>query len=198
MTYAEFSSLVTQAPCGVVLLEGRRAISDEYAILAENLARHLASEFPSLRFRSGNAEGADAAFSRGIAAIDPRRLQVVAPYSSHRKSLRYSEAEYDSPDSLLLSQEEEIATKTIWASPKSKGMIAKRGQSSAAGAKALYLLRDTMKVTGHSDSFPKPICALFYVNLEDPMDGGTGHTIRVCRQEGVPAVFQDSWAGWLG
>ena len=43
-----------------------------------------------------------------------------------------------------------------------------------------------MKVTGHSEQFPKPICGLFYVDLEDPMAGGTGHTIRVCRQERVP------------
>jgi hypothetical protein len=198
MTYAEFKSMVAQAPDGVVLLEGRRAIPDDHARKAESLARHLATEFPALRFRSGNAEGADAAFSRGIAAIDPRRLQVVAPYPSHRKSLRYSEATYDSPDSLSRIHEEEIASKTAGASPKIKGLINKRGQKGAVAAKALYLLRDTMKVTGHSETFPKPICALFYVNREDPMEGGTGHTIRVCQSEGVPVVFQDSWAEWPG
>lgn len=42
-----------------------------------------------------------------------------------------------------------------------------------------------MKVVGHSDEFPKPLCALFYVDPDDPMAGGTGHTIRVCRQEGA-------------
>ena len=49
---------------------------------------------------------------------------------------------------------------------------------------------------GHSDAFPKPLCALFYVWLDDPMEGGTGHTIRVCHQEGVPVAFQDSWTQW--
>jgi hypothetical protein len=53
-----------------------------------------------------------------------------------------------------------------------------------------------MKVIGHCDAFPKPICALFYVDLEDPLAGGTGHTIRVCQQEGVPYAFQDSWTLW--
>lgn len=196
MTYAEFKSLAAEAPDGVVLLEGRRAIPDDDARKAESLARHLAIEFPRLRFRSGNATGADDAFSRGIAAVDASRLQVVAPYASHRKNFRYEDAEYDSPDSLTLIQEEEIATKTADASPAIRSMIAKRDRKGAVAAKALYLMRDTMKVTGHSDSFPKPICAFFYVQIDDPMEGGTGHTIRVCRQEGVPVVFQDSWADW--
>lgn len=26
--------------------------------------------------------------------------------------------------------------------------------------------------------------------------GGTGHTLRVCQQEGVPVAFQDSWMEW--
>jgi hypothetical protein len=198
MTYAQFHSLVSSSPDGVVLLEGRRSIPDEFADMAESLARHLASEFPALRFRSGNAEGADAAFSRGVAAVDPSRLQVVAPYPTHRKGLRYSEAIYDSPDSLSRLQEEEIASKTAEASPRIKGLITKRDHKGAAAAKALYLIRDTMKVTGHSETFPKPICALFYVNPGDPMEGGTGHTIRVCQQEGVPVVFQDSWEYWPG
>ena len=196
MTYAEFKSLISRTPDGVVLLEGRRAIPDDHARKAECLARHLATEFSSLRFRSGNATGADDAFSRGIAAVDPRRLQIVAPYASHRKSLRYDEAAYDSPDSLSRIQEEEIASKTSGASPAIRRLIDKRGGKGAAAAKALYLMRDTMKVTGHSVSFPKPVCALFYVNLDDPMEGGTGHTIRVCQQEQVPVVFQDSWGDW--
>lgn len=28
------------------------------------------------------------------------------------------------------------------------------------------------------------------------MEGGTGHTIRVCQQKQVPFVFQDAWQGW--
>ena len=53
-----------------------------------------------------------------------------------------------------------------------------------------------MKVIGHSEQFPKPICGLFCVDLEAPMAGGTGHTIRVCHQEGVPVVFRDMWQQW--
>jgi hypothetical protein len=34
---------------------------------------------------------------------------------------------------------------------------------------------------------------VLYVDLSDPEAGGTGHTIRVCRQQGIPVAFQDSW-----
>ena len=63
-------------------------------------------------------------------------------------------------------------------------------------AKAKYLIRDTMKVIGVSEEIPKPIFALFYVDLDDPISGGTGHTIRVCQMENVPFAFQDSWGSW--
>jgi len=38
---------------------------------------------------------------------------------------------------------------------------------------------------------------LFYVDLSDPEAGGTEHTIRVCRQHGIPVAFQDSWMNWF-
>ena len=196
MTFPEFTSLVSKNPNGVVLLEGRRAISTQFAARAETLARHLALTFTQLRFRSGNAEGSDEAFSRGVASVDPTRLQVIAPYANHRKSVRYADALYDSPESLTRVQDDEIAYKTAKASPKNKALIAKRGQKGPLAAKAAYLIRDTMKVTGHSDAFPKPVCALFYVSMDDPLAGGTGHTIRVCQQEGIPYAFQDSWSSW--
>lgn len=198
MTLSEFTAIVQGQPDGVVLLEGRRAISSSDSLNATRLARNLALRFTRLRFRSGNAEGSDQAFSEGVAQVDASRLQVVAPYASHRKSLRYTDATYASPDALSRVQEEAIAYKTINATPKNKGLIEKRtNKGSALSAKAAYLIRDTMKVTGHSDDFSKPVCAIFYVDIEDPLAGGTGHTIRVCKQEGVPVAFQDSWESWF-
>jgi hypothetical protein len=196
MTFSDFSRLVVNQPNGVVLLEGRRSIPPEDYKQATELARYLATNFPHLRFRSGNAEGSDQAFSEGVAQVDAGRLQIIAPYETHRKSVRYSDALYDSPTSMSKVQEEEVAYKTINATPKNKGLIQKRDGKGRLAAKAAYLIRDTMKVVGHTDVFPKPFCALFYIDLEDPMAGGTGHTIRVCQQEEVPVVFQDSWMQW--
>jgi hypothetical protein len=197
MTFAEFTTLITAQPDGVVLLEGRRTLPASDAERATMLATRLAESFRELRFRSGNAPGSDQAFSEGIARVDASRLQVIAPYASHRKNARYAGATYDSPTTLSAVQEDELAYKTATASPHNKGLIAKRARPGALAAKAAYLLRDTLKVTGHSARFPKPLCALFFVDLGDPMAGGTGHTIRVCQQEGVPVAFQDSWHHWL-
>ena len=197
MTFADFTKIVESCPDGVILLEGRRAIPADSYESAKALASFLAERFPKLHFRSGNAEGSDQAFSDGVAAIDSSRLQIIAPFASHRKNVRYLDATYDSPETMSKVQDDEVAYKTTNASPKSKGLIANRGAKGRLAAKAAYLIRDTMKVIGHSDTFAKPICALFYVSPDDPMEGGTGHTIRVCQQEGVPTTFQDSWALWI-
>ncbi len=196
MTFIDFTSLVSKMPDGVILLEGRRSIPADSAEQAQAFARFLAARFPQLRFRSGNATGSDDAFSKGIASIDPSRLQIVAPYASHRKSARYADALYQSPDFLTPVAEEAIADKTNAASPKNKSLIAMRNKKGPLAAKAAYLIRDTMKVVGYSEDFPKVICGLFYVSMEDPLAGGTGHTIRVCMQEGVPYANQSSWASW--
>jgi hypothetical protein len=197
MTLSEFTAIVENSSDPVVLLEGRRSIAADDAARATMLARELALRFPRLRFRSGNAEGSDEAFSEGIAQVAPWRLQVVAPYANHRKNKRYVDAIYDSPESLSIMHDGEVAYKTSQASPHNAALIQKRGKGGALGAKAAYLIRDTMKVTGHSELFPKPVCALFYVDQHDPHAGGTGHTLRVCQQEQVPYAFQDSWKGWF-
>lgn len=197
MTFSDFRSLVAARPDGVVLLEGRRLIPEPDFARARDLGHRLALAFPRLRFRSGNAEGADQAFSEGVAMVDSSRLQIIAPYSTHRMSTRYSDALYDSPDSMPKVREDEIADKTVRATPKNKRLIEKRSAKGRLAAKAAYLIRDTMKVVGYSYTFARPLCALFYVQLDDPMEGGTGHTIRVCHQEGVPVAFQDSWKRWL-
>ena len=65
------------------------------------------------------------------------------------------------------------------------------------GSQAACLIRDTMKVAGVSGHLAKPVAALFFVDPADPEAGGTGHTIRVCRNAGVPVFFQNHWATWL-
>ncbi|WP_031386440.1 hypothetical protein [Desulfonatronum thiodismutans] len=198
MTYVEFSSLVARQPDGVVLLEGRRAILECDAVHAESLGRMLAARFPRLRFRTGNALGADEAFSKGVVSVDATRLQVVLPYAGHRSGARRPSVVYASLDALPDSWEEKLAAKTIAASGKYRSLIGYRNRSAAMAAKAAYLMRDTLKAVGWRGEFPRPICACFYVDAHDPEAGGTGHTIRACRREGVPVVFQAAWRKWDG
>ena len=196
MTFQEFSALVEETPDGVILVEGRRSIPADDAVFAERLARGLALKFSRLCFRSGNATGSDEAFSGGVASVDPSRLEIVAPYADHRKNERHAGAFYTSPEILTPEQARDIESQSIQASPQNRRIIGMRGKKGPLGAKADYLVRDTMKVIGVPGRFAKPICALFFVNLADPMEGGTGHSIRVCQQEGVPVIFQDKWGAW--
>ena len=197
MTLNTFDQWVQASPDGVVLLEGRRDIPADAALKATQVAALLASRYPKIRFRSGNAEGADAAFSDGVAQVDSQRLQIITPYPGHRKRAQYAGATYVSPEDLSDEQKRSMMELTITATPRNAGLVKQADKPGRAGAKAAYLIRDTMKVAGFSSEFPKPICALFYVDPTDPMAGGTGHTVRVCEQAGIPAVFQDAWAYWV-
>jgi len=197
MQLHELDTLIASSSEPVILLEGRRSMPEEYYGKARKLAAFLTSRYPQCYFRSGNAEGSDEAFSKGVADVDPERLQIVAPYASHRKKARIDQAVYESPERLSWVEEESIAEKTMLASPKNKGLIKQRAGAGRTAAKAAYLIRDTMKVTGFSDEFPKTTVALFYIDPKDPMSGGTGHTVRVCQAESIPYAFQDAWETWV-
>lgn len=197
MTLHELDALIQATPHPVILLEGRRTIPPDFYGRAQGVGSMLALRYPTARFRFGNAEGADEAFSKGVASVDSSRLQIVGPYRNHRKKACFEGAAYDSPESLPMKLEEDIAAKTATASPGNKGLIARRMDAGMVAAKAAYLIRDTMKVTGFSEEFPKTAAALFFVNRADPMDGGTGHTVRVCQSEEVSHAFQDEWGMWV-
>jgi len=197
MKIPDFEQMVGRSPNAVVLLEGRRGISDSEAESARNFGEFLARRFPALRFRSGNAEGADQAFADGVARQDARRLQIVAPYATHRRKSRNPAVVYASPEELSPGQAEVAIRRTAAASPKAGRLLHRWRDGGALAAKATYLLRDTMKVLGHSEEFPKPLCGIFFIDPSDPMAGGTGHTIRVCQQESVPVVFQNDWLDWM-
>ena len=88
MTLDELAEIVGNNPDPVVLLEGRREIPDEYIVKARQVGNRLTRLFPALRFRSGNATGTDEAFASGVAEVDAGRLQIVAPYKTHREKSR--------------------------------------------------------------------------------------------------------------
>jgi hypothetical protein len=124
-------------------------------------------------------------------------LQVIAPYASHRKKQRHPLALYDSPESLSSGALENIKTMTIAATPGNKGLVGCYQRGGKLGSQAACLIRDTMKVAGIPGRLDPPTAALFCIDPANPEAGGTGHTIRVCRNAGVPVVFQNCWASWL-
>jgi hypothetical protein len=157
----------------------------------------LAQKFPHLRFRSGNATGSDEAFSAGVIDIAPDRLEIITPYEGHRKKQRHPLVSYFSPESLDEAALADVINATNAATPANRGLMKCYGRPGRAGAQAACLIRDTLKVTGIPGKLAPPIAALFWIDPADPEAGGTGHTIRVCRNAGVPTVFQAEWGSWL-
>ena len=197
MNFEDFAALVSNATDPVILVEGRRSIPETSARSARRIASLLAGRFPRLRSRSGNATAADEAFAAGIIATGPERLEVIAPYASHRQRERYPLVRYDSPESLGPVALADVQALTIAATPANRGLMKCHGRCGRAGAHAACLIRDTMKVAGIPGKLRPPVAALFWIDPADPEAGCTGHAIRACRLAGVPAIFQNQWEAWL-
>ena len=198
---ADLDALVASSAGPVILLEGIRALPDRDVELVRRCGRWAAERYPTAIFRTGNAPGTDSAFAEGVAAVAPERLQYVLPYARHRTAWVASRASSFALDSLPRVAERELVEITSEASPKLGRLgelYATPGRGGPAGSKGAYILRDTLKVTGCPELGLTPAKAgIFYANPEDPLAGGTGHTIRVCLLQGVPTVFQAVWSGWL-
>jgi hypothetical protein len=185
-------------PGSVVLLEGNREVHQEDAAKLEAMAKLLAQRTRHMIFRSGNAEGADALFAAGVVAVDGSRLQVVTPYSGHRKAFNQAGATVDLGQVDLLA-EPQVPYLTKRATPVNAGLIDHYmdGGRDRNAQKAPYLLRDTLKVTGsHGAGLLPATCGLFY-HVSKKKTSGTAHTMRVCAERGVPYFDQLNWFNWL-
>jgi hypothetical protein len=197
MDFSSFKACVAGESVPVILLEGTRVVPLADAAALTALGRFLAQQLPQARFRSGNAEGSDTLFARGVESIDPARMELIVPTAGHRRKNRHSANPVTSLDAIALDHEEALATFSGKATPKNQGLINQRHRVPRLGSKARYLLRDTLKVVGdQSIGLPPATLGIFYTQ-PDTMAGGTGHTIRVCEQQGVPVVLQSVWMSWL-
>jgi hypothetical protein len=181
----------------IVLLEGKRNVLKEDEQKLIDLGKLLASLTSKMTFRSGNAGGADQFFSQGVALVNPQRLQVITPYSSHRKKTNLA---YDSIslDEINLTEEPEIVYHSK-RHKKTQNLVEKyvAGNRDQFAKKAAYIIRDTVKVLGTQQIKPASF-GIFYDDLSKPMDGGTGHTMRVCIENNIPQINQTIWFNWLG
>jgi len=183
-------------PGAIVLLEGKRKVPEDEKERLIELGKLLTQNTSNMVFRSGNASGADEYFSLGVAEIDPKRLEVLTPYSGHRK--KYNKAYHTtSLDEVDLAMEPEV----VYQSKKNKKTekLVDRfvaGDKDRYAIKAAYILRDTIKVIGAEGISPASF-AIFYDDLKNPMAGGTGHTMNVCREKDVQFINQATWFKWI-
>jgi hypothetical protein len=183
-------------PGSIVLLEGKRTVLEKDKSYLTDLAYQLAKNSKHIVFRSGNAGGSDELFAEGVAKVDAKRMEVVIPYTGHRKKANQNYATY-ALDELDVTAEPDLINYSL----QNKGLKQQvqryiEGKRDRFAIKAAYILRDTMKVLGNKE-IPKATAALFYDDLIQPMTGGTGHTMLVCKEEGVPMFDQREWLEWI-
>ena len=180
----------------VVLLEGKRKGAEEDRNKLHELGKLLASKTEKMIFRSGNAAGSDQFFSDGVAAVDHKRLQVITPYDNHRKKTNKA-YETVSMDNIDLASEPELLYQSK-SNKKMEKLIDQyvSGDRGRFAIKAAYIIRDTVKAIG-TETIPPATFGIFYDDLSNPMSGGTGHTMQICNQNGIPIIDQNIWMKWL-
>ncbi len=180
----------------VILLEGKREVLEEDKLKLFSLGKLLAANSTHMTFRSGNAEGADQFFSEGVASIDPGLLEVIIPYSGHRKKSNKASNSI-ALDNINILEEPEV----IYQSKKNKKTVNLidqfvSGKKDRYTLKAAYIIRDTIKAIGTKEIKPANF-GIFYDNLNEPRSGGTGHTMNICEINGIQIIDQKIWFEWL-
>jgi hypothetical protein len=195
MTLKEFIEKYDKAG-SVVLLEGKRDVLENDKAKLTELGKLLATKTKKMIFRSGNADGADHYFSLGVVSVDYTRLQVITPYQGHRN--KTNEAyETISLDDITLAAEPEVVYQSK-GNKKTEKLIDQyvAGDLNRVSIKAAYIIRDTIKAIGTKEIKPANF-GIFYDDLDNPGKGGTGHTMNVCKQNGIRVIDQRVWYGWL-
>jgi len=195
MTLKEFIKQFDK-PDSIVLLEGKRNVLEADKEKLTALGRLLATTTKNIIFRSGNAEGSDQLFSDGVTAVDNKRLQVITPYSGHRQKANKA-YETISLDDINIVAEPEVVFQSKH-NKKTEMLIDKfvSGNKNRFTIKAAYIIRDTIKAIGTGEVKPATF-GIFYDDLDNPLEGGTGHTMNVCKQNNIPLVDQKIWFTWL-
>jgi len=180
----------------IILLEGKRNVVEEDKPKLIELGRLLAATTTKMLFRSGNANGSDAYFSEGVTAVDHKRLQVITPYDGHRKKDNKA-YETISLDKINLVSEPNVIEYSK-RNKKTKNLIDKYldGSRNRYTIKASYIIRDTIKAIG-TKNIPPTTFGIFYDDLNEPMTGGTGHTMNICKLNNIPYINQEQWFQWL-
>ncbi|MEZ4915354.1 MAG: hypothetical protein R2836_00015 [Chitinophagales bacterium] len=195
MTFEEFIDKYDKEDT-IILLEGKRNVIEEDKLKLVSLGKLLALKTKKMKFRSGNASGADFLFFSGISALENERLQVITPYKNHRRK-QNNAIKTISIDEINLISEEQVVYQSK-NNNKTKNLIDKyvAGNHNQYTIKAAYIIRDTIKAIG-TKKIPPTTFAIFYDDLQNPNQGGTGHTIEICKLNKIPFINQTVWFNWI-
>ena len=180
----------------IVLLEGKRKVLKQDQKKLFLLGKLLSSSTQHILFRSGNATGADEHFAAALCEQNPERMQVITPYSGHRKKTNQALQTFALNELNLAHNPKLIARLNKIKDLKKFVNLYLIGEQNLITTKSAYLIRDAIKVIGAPKIKPATF-AIFYDDLKNPQQGGTGFTINVCQQLKVPFITQQVWFNWL-
>jgi len=181
----------------VILLEGTRKVpaAEKNKLIA--LTENLAKQNPKAIFRSGNAAGSDELFAKGIESIDATRMQQVLPYPRANIKRLHKDSPVMSLEDLTTDELQELADLGAQATPSYQSLFTfflKDLKKTRVTIKAMYLLRDALKIIGCPRlGFEPADTGYFFTDATNPTGGGTGHTIRMCKLKGIPVYEQEDW-----
>lgn len=185
-------------PGKIVLLLGKRNVLPEDVEKVTELGTKLTQATKHIIFRSGNASGSDELFVSGVSKIANERIQLITPYSGHRK--KTASKFYSIPlDTVHVANEPDLLYHSKQDN-KNKNLIERyeQGYRDTNAMKGAYLLRDTLMVVGAKGvNVKRADFAIFYDDLSSPKKGGTGHTMKVCDSLGIPYITQKIWMDWF-
>lgn len=200
MKYTDFLKNISGITAPVVLLEGKRKVHEEDRNKLIQLGSKVAQDLPGCIFRSGNADGADTLFAEGVARVNPGNIQHIVPYKTHKPQNIQPGSIIISVEDISLTKDSELIRIAKTAGSHKKGLIDFffTDKKTALRQKALYLIRDALKVVGFEGAgIKRADFGIYYDDLEKQMTGGTGFTMKVCEHCHVPFINQEIFLKWL-
>lgn len=193
MLYTETMDLLSTLDRPNLVLIGKREVLPADSDSLVEFGRRLAERFPNAIFRTGNATGADRLFMSGISEIAKERLELFIPFDDHLK--KREGLTVRSLDTLDLTLEPDIVA-SARKNPKTAHHVNPylSGKRDRFTMKIAYILRDVWMVLGSkSDSVAKADAVFFYDDVNEPLSGGTGFTVKTARGNRIPCFNQRTW-----
>ena len=193
----EVISIIDDLESQVILLAGKRIVAPKDEIKLMQLGELLANSLPECKFRSGNARGSDELFIKGVCKVDPECVELILPFPGHRKETSKNLYALSLDDFDLVAEPQAVYQTRDMTNNRMVDSYM-NGIRDDFSIKASYLIRDNIMVIGSEKlGLKKASFGIFYDDLDKPMQGGTGYTMKACTLNLLPFVDQTTWMQWL-
>jgi len=197
ISFNDFFRKIDDLESQIILFAGKRMVDPRDEIKLVRLGELLCNWLPDCNFRSGNAMGSDELFISGVCKVDPGCVELILPFPGHRNEASKNLHAVSLDDFDFVTEPEAIyQTRNM----TNKRMVDSymKGNRDHFAMKASYLIRDNIMVIGSEKlGLKKASFGIFYDDLHQPMQGGTGYTMKVCTHNQVSFVDQTTWMRWL-